>query len=236
VYKEEWKLEDERENLTDLKRIGTVCLTAMNSVAEDMEFTVETEEDFANKRLQTLDFEAWFDVQEGVVKHDFFEKPMRTSLVVMERSAMGLQQKHSILANDLVRRLSNLSGTMTTNDNLEVINNYTIKLKTSGYSQVQAREIIVSGIRGFKKKIERRKRAGEKFYRDAKKTLSSRVRKKLTEKTNWYKNYRDRDDGEMEKSKDEENMRRGRGKRKFDSDHVLKRVEEGRQLEHRKAW
>ena len=96
VYREEWRIEDERENLTDLKRIGNVCLTAMNSVAEDLEFTVETEEDFANKRLQTLDFKAWFDVQEGIVKHDFFEKPMRPPLVVMERSAMDIQQKHSM--------------------------------------------------------------------------------------------------------------------------------------------
>ena len=58
------------------------------------------------------------------MKHDFFEKPMRTPLVVMERSAMGLHQKHSILANDLVRTLSNLSSTMTNNDHLVVIDDY----------------------------------------------------------------------------------------------------------------
>jgi hypothetical protein len=63
-----------------------------------MTFTVESEEDFENGGLQTLDFEAWFDVQEGVVKHHFFEKKMRTPLVIMERSAMSTQQKYSILA------------------------------------------------------------------------------------------------------------------------------------------
>ena len=84
----------------------------MNSVAEDLKFTVETEseEDFENKRIQTLDFEAWFDENEGVVKHNAFEKKMQTLLVIMERSAMGNQQKHSTLANNLVIRIQPEEG------------------------------------------------------------------------------------------------------------------------------
>ena len=85
---------------------------------------------------------------------------MQTKLVIMERSAMGNQQMHSILANDLVRRLSNMSPTMTTQEHIEIIDKYTYKLKASGYSQVQAKEIVISGIRGYKNMILRRKREG----------------------------------------------------------------------------
>ena len=165
VYKEEWKIEDDENDFSDLKRMGLACMEAMNSVAEDLTFTVETEEDFENGRLQTLDFEMWFDVQEGVIKHSFFEKKMQTPLVIMERSAMGIQQKYSISANDLVRRLSNMGKTMTINDHVEVVDKFTYKLKASGYSQGQAREIVISGVRGYKSKVERRKRAGQDFYR-----------------------------------------------------------------------
>ena len=63
---------------------------------------------------------------------------MRTPMVIMERSAMGTQQKFSILANDLVRRLTNMSQSMSIGEFVEVIDNYTTKLKTSGYSQGQA--------------------------------------------------------------------------------------------------
>ena len=45
-------------------------------------------------------------------------------------------------------------------------------------------------------KIRRRKREGQAFYRPDKKTLSARVRKKLLEKTTWYK--RERSDDEEE--------------------------------------
>ena len=43
------------------------------------------------------------------------------------------------------------------------------------------------GLKGMRNKILRRKKSGEKFYRTAKSSLKRRVKKKLTEKTNWYK-------------------------------------------------
>ena len=161
---------------------------------------MESEEDFPNKRLQTLDFEAWYDAQEGAIKHSFFEKSMQTNLVIMERSAMGNQQKHSVLANDLVRRLSNMSQTLTITEYVAVIDKYTFKLKASGYSQEQAKEIIMSGIRGYKNKIARRKRENQPFYRPARKTLSARVKKKLMEKTTWYKKSHKNDRLEAERA------------------------------------
>ena len=169
----------------------------MNDVEEDLTFTVETEEDFENGKIQTLDFEMWYDKRHGIVRHGFFEKPIRTPLVVMERSALSCKQKHSILANDLVRRLSNLDMTLGISDHIGVINDYTYKLKISGYTRGQAKEIIVSGIRGFRNKVERRKREGQPFYRHAKKTLASRVKKKLLGKTSWYKDTNNKDDTGM---------------------------------------
>jgi hypothetical protein len=51
---------------------------------------------------QTLDFETWAN-KDSSISHYFFEKRMQTPLVTMERSAMGAQQKHAIMANDLAR-------------------------------------------------------------------------------------------------------------------------------------
>ena len=109
MYKTEWKEEDDMENFSDLKRMGRTCQVAMNSISPDLQFTVESEEDFENGRIQTLDFEIKA-ADTGNIEHSFFEKPMQTPLVTMERSAMGAQQKHAILSNDLVRRLSMLSS------------------------------------------------------------------------------------------------------------------------------
>ena len=45
---------------------------AMNSINQDLKFTVETEIDYKEKRLPTLDFYMWY--QNGLIHHSYFEK------------------------------------------------------------------------------------------------------------------------------------------------------------------
>ena len=90
MFKIEWQEDDDLENLSDLKRMGRACQVAMNSISPDLQFTVESEEDFENGRIQTLDFEIKAAAT-GNIEHSFFEKPMQIPLVTMERSAMGAQ-------------------------------------------------------------------------------------------------------------------------------------------------
>ena len=74
VFKDEWKEDDDMKDKTDLKRMFEMCLEVTKSIEDDLTVTVESEEDFENGCLQTLDFELWLDVQEGVVKQSFLEK------------------------------------------------------------------------------------------------------------------------------------------------------------------
>ena len=79
----------------------------MNGINPDLRFTAELREDFVDQRLPTLDFKMWFD-QDWRINHTYFEKDMRSQLVVPEKTAMSTKQKINILSNDLVRRLSNI--------------------------------------------------------------------------------------------------------------------------------
>ena len=122
-------------------------------------------------------------MEEGKIRHTYFQKAMKTPFVVMERSAMGGKQKWEISSNEMNRRLSNVD-----HENLEkaelvtVIEQYIQELRNSGYTVTQANEIISSGFRGWKRRIERRERQGQGMYRSAKLTLSERERKKLLER------------------------------------------------------
>ena len=136
----------------------------------NMAYVTYHEEDFPNGRLQTLDFETWTG-NDGIISHSFFKKSMQKPLVTMERSAMGAQQKHSILANDLIRRLSMVDPKVDMQEKLEVVDKFTRKLKTSGYNHNQCQELVTSGIRGFKSKGLNRERNVEDFYRSARSTL-----------------------------------------------------------------
>ena len=100
---------------------------------------------------------------------------------------MSEHQKMAILSNELVRRLSTIHREVLEEEIHEVIEHYTTQLKTSGYSRKQTKEIIVCGIVGWRRKLERRQKKNQKEYLDAKETLEKRTDAKLLERSNWYK-------------------------------------------------
>ena len=136
----------------------------MNSINADLVFTVECGDDFPEKILPTLDIYLW--VVCGTILWSYYEKSMRSQLVMMKRSAQGEQQKMDILSNELVRRLSNVCGAVEFKETIWVIDHYSKQLKNSGYGWVQSRE-VTCGLKGYKNKCERRKKAGDDFYRKA---------------------------------------------------------------------
>ena len=69
-----------------------------------------------------------------------------------------------------------------------VINQMTRELKNSEYSYKTSREIIIGGIRGWKKRLQLREKKRQAIYRPAHKTVRTRERKKLPSRGNWYKN------------------------------------------------
>ena len=179
--------EDEKmKNETKNARMSRLCLPAMNAINEDLTFTMEIPEDFPLCRLPTLDFELWLEI--WGLNHTYYEKLMKTPFLIMQRSAMGESQKVSILSNELVRRLSNVNyGWVENEEIIRVVEQFIKQMKSSGYGIKQSREITICGLKGWKNKRERREKEGTDFYREGKNTLKSRVRKKLTERENWYK-------------------------------------------------
>ena len=185
LWRKDWEDIDNMENKPDEVRIAEICLPAMNTVNPNLKFTVETAYDFPDQRLATLDFAV--EEVRGIIHYTYFQKSMKTPLVLMAKSAMGKQQKYSIMTNELIRRMSNVRGNTGQNEKNRVINQYTKQLKNSGYTRAKVREIIVCGLLGLVRKEKRRMRQGEYFHRKASKTLVGRYKKKLTGKSSWFK-------------------------------------------------
>ena len=169
------------------ERMARVCLVAMNSVNEDLEFTVESQEEYENERLPTLDFAIWQEDM-GTLNHSYFQKDMKSPYVIMSRSAMATQQKIQILSNEVTRRIFNINKDKNTQQEYnKMLDKMTQELRNSGYNYRTARQVIVSGIRGWKTRIENRARKGQEIYRLAHSTTRAREYKKLLGKETWYK-------------------------------------------------
>ena len=191
AWNEDKKLQADGESAN--ARMKRICLPALNSINPDLRFTAEIPEEFQNQRLPTLDFELW--LENNKLRHHYYQKPMRTPFTVMKRSAMAQQQRFSILSNEGIRRMNKTEWTHCKQQELEaVLNQYTLELKQSEYPREEVREIISCSIKGWKNKTKRRLTTGnKKIYRSAASTLVTRCRKKLTEKTSWYKRKHARD-------------------------------------------
>ena len=149
VFSETQLRQDEEENELDNIRMKKRCLPAMNSVNKDLRFTTEAPEDFPNKRLPTLEFVLW--LIDGIMRHSYFEKVMKTQYTVMQRSAMSEHQRMAILSNELVRRLSTIHRDVVEEEISGVIKTYISQLKTSGYGRKQTREIVICGVVGWRR-------------------------------------------------------------------------------------
>ena len=180
-YESHWEEEDMREN-PDV-RTKREILKAMNSINTDLKFTVETENDFASKRLPTLSFEIWSEL-DGI-HHSYYEKEMRSQILTMKRSAQSEISKCAIVTNELHRRFLMMDRQISKEERIQKVNHFTIQLINSGYSWAQTREIIVSGLKGIMKKDEREKWLGTERYRTGEESLEDRLRKHLTEATEW---------------------------------------------------
>ena len=168
------------------RKMEIECRKAMNSINPDIQFTTETAYDFPQGRLHTLDTDIWVE-DGGILRHSYYQKEMKTPFLLMQASAMASQQKFSILSNELMRRLGNTDLLVKHNEKMEIVERFVREMKNSGYERRAAREAVMSGLRGIKKRRERREKEVVNFYRSAKETLAERMRKKLLESTTWYK-------------------------------------------------
>ena len=77
-------------------------------------------------------------------------------------------------------------------EKLNKIDHFTQQMINSGYSWQQTREVIVSSLKGIIKEEMKRKEEKSKRYRTGIESLQTRIKKKLTENTNWYKRQREK--------------------------------------------
>ena len=144
-YNEKWEKEDKEKGLSDKERTKLEVVRAMKSISPDLQFTVEASEDFEDKRLPTLSFSLW--EEKWGICHSYFEKEVRSQILVMERSAMGNQSKYAIMTNELRRRFEVVHERIDQKEKLEIVNKYTQQLVNSGYDRGQIKEMIVSDLR-----------------------------------------------------------------------------------------
>ena len=188
------EMEDASENVDRNELTRREVLLAMNDVNKDLEFTKELCSDFIDKKLPTLSFS--LNITDEGIQHTYFEKNMKNQTLVVERSALGRQQLMSIMTNELRRRLEVIGDSLSQKERNEIVDKYTQQLVNSEFNWKQCRDIVVSGLKGQKRKTEKQRKKGQPKYRSGQSSLATRVEKKLLEKYNWFRTRKPESDSE----------------------------------------
>ena len=202
-YREQWEKEDAEREESDKARTTREILRVMNSIYRHINFTSESPEDFPDGKIPTLDTSLWLE-SNGEIRYDFFEKSMSSGYCQMETAAISYNSKRASLAQEVVRRMMNTSEGVEMERRIEILETFSRKMKRSGYSRDQRKEIVQSGLTGYERKLRNAKREGRELHRDARSTIGLRYRKKILAKTSWYKarqKEEEEDGGEREKSR-----------------------------------
>ena len=175
--------------MTGLRKTRLVLEDTMSGVHNYLKMTMETEDDFPDGGLPTLDINLWVK-EDHMIMYTFYEKPMSTNQVLHKDTAMPENTKVASLTQDLVRRMKNTSELVDQEERNKVVDNYAQKLANSGYGKEQIKKIIIAGLMGYERRIRESKRTGKPLHMGAKDSKEGRRRKKLLDKSTWFKKRR----------------------------------------------
>ena len=139
----------------------------------------------ANGKMPLLDTQVW---REGdKLMHESYRKPMSNPLTMLAISAMPAKMKRNVLTQEVVRMRRNISLDLPWETTVKHLNDFSARMRASGYGERYRLEVIKSGVEGFEKMVAEEKNGGRPINQRRTWNEDQRQKKKELQKKNWYK-------------------------------------------------
>ena len=122
-----------------------------NTLDSNIQMEVDVPSRNPNGRLPVLDLGLY--IEENIVKHGFYSKPMSNPFVIMYNSAIPNSTKQSSLLQEGLRRIRNMGQNVPNLEKISVLNKFMNSLMISGYDH-QYRYHMLRGILNREREIE----------------------------------------------------------------------------------
>ena len=146
-------------------------------------------------KVPVLDLQQWVD---WVVREDedggdwqvlweFYRKPCSARTVMLARSAMPERTKRSTLTQEAIRILRNTSPAIPWERKAELLSDFSLRLKLSGYGERYRLTIIQSTLAAWERLVELDRTRERPLYRERGWKKDERRREKEKKKSKWFK-------------------------------------------------
>ena len=136
-------------------------------------------------RMPLLNTKVW--VEEGLLLYENYRKPMANPLMMLEMSAMPANMKRTVLTQEVVRIRRNMSKRLPWEATVKHLNDFSERLKLSGYDEDYRFQVIKSGVEGFDKMLIEEQTGGRPINRHRSWEEDQRQKKKELQKKNWFR-------------------------------------------------
>ena len=150
-----WSFDPEHDDgLTYEERTRRGILQTLNSTLDSINLTIESESDYQSGMLPTLDFQTRVR-DDWEVEFTFYTKPMASTLVIQNGTALPKQTIFSSLRQDLIRRLCSISCHRREIDEIKVVEDFIQCLSDSGHQYSFSKSVILQGLTRYTYMLER---------------------------------------------------------------------------------
>ena len=179
----------EGEEAADVRSAKEVRRMA-NSIAECIQWEEAVPSTSPGGRLPILDLQCWHSNTSSnvtTIYYMFYRKPMANRQLMLFNSAMPEQMKRTTLSQEFIRILRNCHPDLPWEEKLVHLNEFTERLRDSGYPEKMRAEIVQSELKGYSNMKETERSGGRPVNRM--RTLDGYERRKQRERKrqNWYK-------------------------------------------------
>ena len=144
-----WIFNPYKEDLRDdLTRTGEELQKSFNSVMDFLKFTTESEADFENHFLPTLDVETQVQ-DDGKIVYRFYSKPTNNNLVIQKGTALANDIIFSSLRQEVIRRLSHTSKYVSDDHRMKTLNDMVQLMRNSGHQFSFIKAVMLQGTTKF---------------------------------------------------------------------------------------
>ena len=138
-----------------------------------------------DRRMPLLNTKVW--VEDGVLLYENYRKPMANPLMMLEMSAMPASMKRTVLTQEVIRIRRNISKKLPWETTVKHLNDFSERMKLSGYNEDYRYQVIKSGVEGFDKMLEEEQNGGRPINRPKSWEEDKRQKKKELQKRTWYR-------------------------------------------------
>ena len=137
-------------------------------------------------KLPILDLKVWVD-NKGEILYEYYRKEMARRFLILARSAMPAKVKRASLTQEAIRILKNTSPGVPAHRTDEILSDFCLRMKLSGYPEKYRANIINSALTAWDRMVEMDESGEKPLHRERSWRKEERSLDKERKKAGWFK-------------------------------------------------